>query len=159
LDSLRDAPLAVVRDLVNASLLAEKASEYRGSLLKFVQAAWPILQPSTEFRITWHVEAICNHLEAVTPGRHRRPAISVPPRHLKSSLVSVLWLPWVWLSNPGWRQICASYADALARRDSVSARRVLKSSWYCNLVADKWHLLDDRDTQSEFSNSKGGRRL
>ena len=45
-----------------------RAERLRRSLRAFVEDAWPILEPGTEFRLNWHIDAICEHLEAVTRG-------------------------------------------------------------------------------------------
>ena len=40
------------------------------------------------------IEAICEHLEAVTAGQIRRLLINVPPGTAKSLLASVFWPAW-----------------------------------------------------------------
>ena len=64
------------------------------SLREFVRQAWPIIEPLTPFVPGWHILAIIDHLEAVTRGDIRNLLINVPPRHMKSLLVSVLWPAW-----------------------------------------------------------------
>ena len=59
-------------------------------LREFVRLAWPVVEPSTPFVPGWHIDAIVEHLEAVTRGQIRNLLINVPPRHMKSLLVSVL---------------------------------------------------------------------
>jgi hypothetical protein len=44
----------------------------------------------------FHIDAIIEHLEAVTRGQIRNLLINVPPRHMKSLLVSVFWGIYVW---------------------------------------------------------------
>lgn len=61
------------------------------SLREFVLQAWPVVEPSTPFVPGWHIDAIIEHLEAVTHGQIRNLLINVPPRHMKSLLVSVFW--------------------------------------------------------------------
>src|SRR5688572_4189997 len=70
------------------------------SLFDFACAAWPIIEPGTRFVSSWHVQAICEHLEACTKGQIRRLIVNVPPRTSKSRLVSVLWPAWVWTTRP-----------------------------------------------------------
>jgi hypothetical protein len=66
-------------------------------LREFVRLAWPIIKPSTQFVQGWHIDAIIDHLEAVTRGDIRNLLINVPPRYMKSLLVSVLWPAWEWI--------------------------------------------------------------
>ena len=56
----------------------------------FVRQAWPILEPTTPFLPNWHIDLVCEYLEAVTAGEIRRLVINLPPRYGKSLLVSVL---------------------------------------------------------------------
>jgi len=46
---------------------------------------------------------------------------------MKSMLVSVMLLPWVWTRVPDRRFLHASYAQQLSLRDSVNTRRLLES--------------------------------
>jgi hypothetical protein len=64
-------------------------------------AAWHVLEPTTPFVPGWHLDAICEHLEAVNAGQIRNLLINMPPRHMKSLAVSVFWPVWTWLKRPG----------------------------------------------------------
>src|SRR3954470_6034210 len=89
-----------------AALLDEIAiRRARQSLRSFVEWAWPILEPGTAFQANWHIDLICEYLEAVTAGQIRRLVINIPPRHMKSLLVSVLWPCWEWYWRPSARYI------------------------------------------------------
>src|SRR2546423_11516219 len=83
------------------------------SLMAFVRQAWPVLEPGREFIPGWHIDAVCEHLEAVTRGDIRNLLINVPPRHMKSLAVSVFWPAWEWISTPGRRWLFASYSSSL----------------------------------------------
>src|SRR6266496_3668228 len=60
-------------------------------LAEFVRQAWLIVEPLTPLVWGWHIDCIIEHLEAVTYGQIRNLLINVPPRHMKSLLVSVFW--------------------------------------------------------------------
>jgi hypothetical protein len=53
----------------------------RRSLRAFIEQAWPVLEPATPFVPGWHIDAIAEHLEAVTRGEIRDLVINIPPRH------------------------------------------------------------------------------
>lgn len=65
------------------------------SLAEFVRQAWRIIEPSTPLLWNWHLDAICEHLEAVASGDLLRLIVNLPPRSGKSILASVLWPAWV----------------------------------------------------------------
>ena len=84
----------------------------------FARAAWPVLEPRPMVW-SWHCDAICEHLQAVTEGQIRRLVICVPPRMSKSSLVSVLWPAWHWLHKPAWRWLVAGAVERVVLRVAV----------------------------------------
>ena len=55
-----------------------------------------------------HVDAICEHLQAVTENAIRTLIINLPPGHAKSLLMAVFWLAWAWLRNPEGRWLFSS---------------------------------------------------
>ena len=115
----------IERATIQDALLTRRAE---GSLRAYVEQAWPILEPDVAFLPNWHIDLLVEHLEAVTAGHIRRLLINVPPRSMKSLLVSIFWPTWEWIQRPGGRWIFASYADALATKHSVDRRTVMQSS-------------------------------
>src|SRR5262245_56294865 len=95
----------------------------RVSLRVFVECAWRILEPTTNFQPNWHIDLICEHLEAVTAGEIRRLVINIPPRYMKSLLTSVLWPCWEWIQRPSTRWLFVSFAESLANRHALDRRR------------------------------------
>ena len=129
------------------------------SLREFVRQAWPIIEPSTPFVPGWHIDAIIEHLEAITFGYIRNLLINVPPRHMKSLLVSVLWPAWEWIRFPERRFLYSSYASQLSIRDSVKCRRLIESPWYQERWGDRFALTGDQNTKGRFENDRSGYRL
>lgn len=123
----------------------------------FVKLAWHIVEPGAKFQGGWALKAICEHLEAVYHGQIKRLLINQPPRTGKSSLISVLWPVWVWTKNPAEQFMCISYAESLAKRDNVKARRLIKSKWFTVRYPDIV-LAEDQDTKNYIENTKGGHR-
>ena len=107
IDEMRQ--LALIQDAV----LTRQAER---SLRAFVAQAWLVLEPSTPFLPNWHIDCLCEHLEAVTAGHLPRLVINLPPRYMKSLLVSVCWPAWEWLRAPETRWVFASYSESLANR-------------------------------------------
>ncbi len=97
----------------------------RRYLSEFVKIFWARVEPAAKLVWTWHLQAICDHLQAVTEGRIQRLLINVPPGHGKSLLTCVFWPAWEWLERPGTRRIFSSYSLSLAIRDSVRCRQLI----------------------------------
>jgi predicted phage terminase large subunit-like protein len=128
-------------------------------LSEFVKKAWPIIEPGTPLVWGWHIEAICEHLEAVSRGEILRLLVNMPPRHMKSSIISVMWPAWEWTFKPETRWLCASYAAQLSIRDSVACRRLIESAWYQSLFSEAFTLTSDQNTKGRFENDRRGYRL
>ena len=115
-----------------AALQAEQLKRVaERSFPAFVRQAWPILEPTTAFLPNWHIDLVCEYLEAVTAGEIRRLVINLPPRYGKSLLVTILWPVWEWIRHPATRWVFTSYADSLAGQHSQDRRTLLQSPWYC----------------------------
>jgi len=137
-------------------LKAEKAKRY---FREFVEQAWHVLEPSTVFVPGVHVDAICEHLQAVTEGRIGDLIINVPPGHAKSLLTCVFWPAWVWIDRPETRWIFSSYRAELAMRDSVKCRTLLDSPWYQERWGDRFELRQDQNQKSRYENTRSGYRV
>lgn len=125
----------------------------------FVEQAWHIVEPIAPFKGGWHIDAMCEHLEAQTRGQIRNLLINVPPRTSKSTLVSVLWPAWEWIRNPGQRYLTSSYALSLAIEHSVNMRRVVESEWYQARWSDRYKLAGDQNAKLKFDTDKRGYRI
>jgi predicted phage terminase large subunit-like protein len=146
--------------LKRPSLLVEIDSERAlRSLREFVRQAWVIVEPSTPFVPGFHIDAIIDHLEAVTRGEIRNLLINVPPRHMKSLLVSVFWPAWEWIRWPERRWLYSAYAASLSIRDSVKFRRLIESPWYQARWGDRFDLTSDQNTKVRVDNSRSGYRI
>jgi len=137
------------------------------SLSEFLRGAWRYIDPSPYVH-GWHLDAIAEHLQAVTDGDIRRLIINVPPRTSKSSLVSVAWPAWVWaqpaeddlpLGGAKVQFLFASYAQSLSMRDSVKMRRLIMSPWYRERWGRRFSLTGDQNAKVRFDNDRGGYRL
>jgi predicted phage terminase large subunit-like protein len=135
------------------------------SLTDFHRGAWPRFDPAV-YQHNWHIEALAEHLEAVTRGHIKRLIITEPPRTMKSSLVSVSWPAWTWaqsqrgpLSGPQVKFIGVAYSPKLAIRDATKTRRVLDSRWYQDRWGDRFHIMTDKDQKAMYENSAGGFRF
>lgn len=137
-----------------------RALEYaaaRKDLGLFTQAAWDVLEPSTELKWNWHQDYICEHLMAAHRGEIRRLIINIAPRTMKSLVTSVCFPDWIWIENPETRFLFGSYGDTLATKNSILRRNLLESDWYQEGYGHRFKLSADVNTKSEFANDKTGK--
>lgn len=128
------------------------------SFAGFVRAAWHILEPSSELKWGWSLDAICAHLEAVSRGEIKRLLINVPPGCMKSLLTAVLWPAWEWgpQGRPGLRYLGTAHKQDLGVRDNLKCRRLIQSEWY----QARWplKLTSDQNAKTKFENEYTGFR-
>jgi predicted phage terminase large subunit-like protein len=130
--------------------LAEK------SLAAYCKAAWDVIEPATNLKWNWHHDLICEYLTAVSMGQIKRLLINVPPRSMKSIIVSVCYPTWRWIRDPHRRFICASYSQSLSSKLSRNRRSLIESPWYQAAWADRYALSHDQNVKSEFANDRHG---
>ena len=137
------------------------------SLYDFLKTAWPAFDPAP-FVGGWHLEAICEHLQAVSAGDIKRLLINIRFRSSKTSAVAIAWPVWTWaqepdpdypLIGPGVRFLCGSYGAGKAQEDAVTARRLIASSWFQRLWGDRCIISKDRDNQERYDTTAGGSRI
>src|SRR5581483_7523271 len=120
----------------------------------FVKQAWPIIEPGTPYVSGWHIDAIILHLEALARGTIKRLLVNMPPRHAKSSIISVLWPVWMWLQNPSIRFLCASYDMPLAVRDNRKCRLLIRSEWFQERFGNLFQLRRDQNEKCLLGSTK-----
>jgi len=123
----------------------------------FVREAWQVLEPVDKYIHGWHIDVICEHLEAVTAGQIIRLVINVPTGTMKSLLVSVFHLAWEWGPKGlhHLREISTSHSEKFVKRDCRRARDLIASDWYQAL----WpHVRLTRLGETSFANDHTGSR-
>jgi len=125
------------------------------SLLNFIPQYWHLLEPAREFVTGWPIEAMADHLTAVTDGHIKRLIMNVPPGTMKSLMTRVFWPTWEWSNKPSTRFIGASYAHHLAVRDNRRSRIVVTSQQYRERYPHV-QLSLDQATKDNFANTETG---
>ena len=129
------------------------------SLREYVEMAWPYVEPSQPFKPNWHVDAMCDVLEACKRREILRLVMNVPPGVGKSLIGSVLFPTWIWSDWPGGKIISASFGSDLAESFSLRSRGLMESLWW----RARWgHQMTPNKamwSKSDYRNKQGGMRL
>lgn len=162
---LTDDPEAI-DDLAMLEEANTRLMEQDGGLSVFLEEAWKIIEPSptATFKGNWHVDAICEFLEAITRGDITNGLITMPPRHLKSIIAVVMWPCWEWgpMKMAYTRWIFSSYAQSLSMRDSQKRRRIMAHPWFKDRWGDIFTIGGDiyaTDSVVKYENSESGFHL
>jgi len=149
------------------TLLTENAQDLSASLPAFVHAAWPILEPVTPLLWNWHLDLICEHLTVVKEKRLKDVfgsdcegiIFNVPPRTMKSLLITVMFPAWLWTSDPARRWMFASYAEKLSTQHSVYRRNVMQHPWYQEHWGHIVKFSKDQNQKTQYENTARGSML
>src|SRR5438309_11983965 len=101
------------------------------SLKRFVEQAWSILEPVSTLVWSWHLDLICEYLTLIRDGDFKSVCgdlegiiFNVPPRTMKSLLISVFFPIWVWATKPSCRFMFVSYSEKLSTQHSIFRRSI-----------------------------------
>jgi predicted phage terminase large subunit-like protein len=143
---------------------------YRVSFGAFAYAAYAAVHPHRPLVPNWHIRCICHHLQEMsrqletqgsvaieTRAASKHLVINLPPRSLKSFLVSNAWVAWMLGRNPRLEIICASYSEDLAHKFSRDCRVLMESRFYKRVFHTR--INPRKSTETEFETTKHGCRL
>lgn len=131
----------------------------RNDFLAFAQKCFYTIYPNSHFLPNWHHLAIAAALLECTAGIDitRRLLINLPPRHMKSELVSIIFTAWLLAKDPTCTIISVSYGDDLVRKFSRLTRKIMMSAWY-QRVFPRTRLSTEKCTETELETTLGGSR-
>lgn len=136
---------------------AELRAVLRTDFMSFVRKCFAEVSPGDHFKQNWHMDAMAYQLGECLAGRQPRLVINIPPRHLKSIMVSVAFVAWALGHQPSLKFICASYSQDLARDLGRMCFKIMMSDWYRKLFPRT--KLDKRRCSAEnFGTTAGGYR-
>ncbi len=140
--------------------LLERQIGLRGTFYEFVEMAFEHVETGETFVGGEHIEQICRHLELKWKGEIEPDiAIPIPPGCMKSLLVSVLWVVWVWIHDPSIRFSNISYdAELTGTRDGGKVVKLIQSPWFQERWGDRVMIPTD-PAKSNIETQGGGFRF
>ena len=99
----------------------------------FLRRCYATLNPGAPYLPNWHIRAIIYALICTLNGKTTRLIVNLPPRYLKSMIVSVAWPAFV-LGHQPWRRIFViSYGSELSAKHARDFLSIVHSEWYRQL--------------------------
>lgn len=145
-------------------LLREKKKRLlRSSYYEFVKYFWDTIIQD-EFVDNWHIKYLCDEVQKVLElVIAKQPKeydlwINVPPGTSKSTIVTVMMTPWLWIRAPWAVHISNSYSAELSHEHSMLSRDIVKSQKYQELFGEVT-IRRDKDNKSTWSNTQKGGRI
>ncbi len=130
----------------------------RRDFVSFLMRVFPHLRGGSNLVCNWHHDAIAYELEQVRTGKNRRLLVTLPPRYLKSIMISVAWVAWMLGQDPRSNFVCVSYAKGLSEKHARDCRAIMQSAWYRELFP-RTMISKSRSAIADFETTMGGGRL
>ena len=130
----------------------------RNDFLAFIEKSFNHLNPGQTYHDNWHIGVMAHALADCLAGKTKRLVILVPPRSLKSTIVSIAWPAFVLGHFPSKQFICVSYTQDLASKLSNDTRSIMGSDWYKELFPGTI-ISPLKDTQEKFDTTQHGGRF
>lgn len=139
-------------------------------LSEFVRGGWHVLEPA-ELEWNWHHEALCKNVQGMIEEwikrkeqrfyvmRWHKLAINICPTSLKSRIIMVFAVAWVWLRYPTFQWLCISGNPANVNRDSEACHDLVTNRWYTDTFSIAWSIRPDIDSKAKWQTTAGGLRL
>lgn len=144
-------PVAAYRERTREKLIADFGA--------FCRRAWREVEPGKPLLWNWHHELICEYLQLAYLGEETRLIFTLPPRGLKSKLVSVFYGAWVWAQSPQSSFILTSYSDSLSEELNIMRRTLLMSKWFETTFPGKVIFSEDLNRREQYANKAGGHAI
>lgn len=107
------------------------------------------------FQDNWHIQLLCAEVDRIRTEPNTKLAIALPPRSLKSIIISVALPAWLLGHDPDLEVVCASYGQELADQLAADCRRIMLTPWYQRLFPA---TRLDRRAMGHLVTTVGGKR-
>lgn len=121
----------------------------------FLEKVYCELRPGTPFLPNWHLDVLSWACRQFAEGKPKRLILSMPPRHLKSTIGSVALPAWILGHRPTAKIICVSYGEDLIKDFSNQTRKVMTSASYAKAFPD---TRLEKQTDLHLRTVQGGER-
>ncbi len=130
----------------------------RRDFMSFTIGAYPKIRGGADLLPNWHLDAIAHELDRIYAGYNRRLLVTLPPRNLKSIMISVAWVAWCLGKNPALNFVCVSYSNELSLKHARDCRALMQTEWYRRLFPHTVIAMT-RSAVHDFETTRGGGRL
>lgn len=130
--------------------LERRTSKYRESFYNFLLYYWE-KEKKVKLDENRHIKLICDRLEDVFYGRTKRLIINLPPRSLKTEIVSIAFIARCLWNRNNMKFMNISYSSGLAQDNSSACRLMYKSETYKSIFPRRADIRDDQDTKQYWT--------
>jgi len=128
----------------------------RSSLRAFVRFAFneTPMNAGVKFENNWHIDCICEHLEAMNDGQINKLIINVPPRSLKSYTCSQALPAWLLGNTPTEKIMNVSSGHSIIEQNALGCKAIMQSDFYKGCFPGV--TIGGLDRITDFGTNEGG---
>lgn len=130
----------------------------RSDFKAFVRKTFAEVSGASEYCDNWHIDFVCSQVRNMMNGEYNRLVLNIPPRSMKSIIMSIALPAFILGHDPDANIVCVSYADDLAEKLAGDCRNVMESDWYRSAFPNT-RIDKARRAVDNFRTTKGGGRF
>jgi predicted phage terminase large subunit-like protein len=130
----------------------------RRDFASFLTRAFPWINGGADLTPNWHLDAVAHQLDRIRDGSCKRLLVTMPPRNLKSIMISVAWVAWRLGHDPSLNFVCVSYSNELSAKHARDCRAIMQAHWYRALFP-RTIIAASRSAVHDFETTAGCGRL
>lgn len=130
--------------------------EARDDLSAFIAIMLPSMRDGEVYDQVAHSKLLCTLLMEVEAGKRKRVAVSIPPQHGKTLVLSNMGPAWILGRNPRARIIVASYNETRAEELGDELRKIVTSDAFKGIFPD-FELETGSKSKRAMKTTAGGR--
>jgi predicted phage terminase large subunit-like protein len=130
---------------------------YASIFQAFAQRAFYHNSAATELIWPLYLDLMTAKLLAIERGEIKRLVVCLPPRSLKSHMISVAFVAWILGRHPSHKLLCVSYAQQLSNNLAKQCRDVMEADFYKRAFPTR--IASDRRQLEEYHTTAGGYRM
>lgn len=127
----------------------------KSDFLTFAKLAFQTVYPSEKLHEEDFMHAIAYTLGRVDQGKEKRLIFNLPPRNLKTFLITICYSAWCLGHTPSKRIIITSYGDDLSQKFLRDIRQILNAPWYKHIFS-KTIISQRKNSGSELETTEKG---
>ena len=149
MDQLSDEEVVEVYKMVDDLAERQRLQRLRNDLIAFC------CHMQSDYKVGTHHKKLAHLLEDIESRRKDRICVSVPPRHVKSMLVSTYYAAWYLGRNPGHKVMLVSHTTDLAVDFGRKGRNIVNSAQFQEVFPDVG-IASDNKSAGRWNTTQGG---
>lgn len=150
------SPMQMTAEMAAKQLLLRRKA--RRSMGEFTKQVFATVDRGAVYKHNWHIDCVCEYLEACHRREIQNLIINMPPRFMKSICVTIAFPAWSLGHNPSEQILAGSFSAQLSSKHSADCRLVMQSPWYRAMFPETI-IKHDQNEKTNYETTMQGHRV